>query len=101
MLYTAFVTSDPAARYLVVDFVQGGVIELELDSGLRAELPAEWLPAGAAEGDGFRAEPLPEGGVRFVKDERAARLVRERNKQTLLAFSDEIGSDEHESGGVS
>ena len=74
--------------YLVVDAAQDDVLEVELDSGLRTELPAAWLP-GAREGDGFRVE-LAEGGVRFVKDERAARIVRERSKQTLLDFADEV-----------
>lgn len=76
-------------HYLVVEGAEGDVLEVELESGLRTELPAAWLPAGAAEGSGFRVE-LQDGAVRFVPDERAARLLRERNKQTLLEFSDEL-----------
>lgn len=74
--------------YLVVESVEGGIAEVELGSGLRTELPAAWLPAGAAEGDGFRVEGVA-GELRFVADGRALRLVRERSKQTLLEFSDE------------
>ncbi len=75
--------------FLMVDDVSDDVVDVELDSGLRTELPRAWLPADVTEGDGFRCESLPDGGVRFVPDDRAARVIRERNKQTLLDFHDE------------
>ena len=76
-------------HYLIVDGLEGEVLEVEFDDGLRTELPATWFPPGVEEGDGFRVE-LQEGGVRFIPDERAVRIVRERNKQTLLDFSDDL-----------
>lgn len=76
--------------YLIVESVEDDVVEVELDSGLRTELPLAWFPPDAGEGDGFRCEPVPEGGVRFIPDDRAARVIRERNKQTLLDFHDEL-----------
>jgi hypothetical protein len=74
-------------EFFVVEGVDGDVIEVEFGGGLRSELPAAWLPDAGAE-DGYRAEVV-EGGVRFVPDDRAVRIVRERNKQTLLDFHDD------------
>ena len=76
--------------YLVVENVEDDIVEVELDSGLRTELPRAWFAPGVVEGDGFRCEPVQDGGVRFIADDRAARLIRERNKQTLLDFHDEL-----------
>lgn len=75
--------------YLVIDNVEGDVAEVELASGLRTELPSAWLGNDLEEGQGFRVD-AEAGAVRFVPDDRAARLVRERNKQTLLDFHDDI-----------
>jgi len=73
-------------EFFVVESVDGDVVEVEFDSGLRTELPAAWLPE-AAEDEGYRVE-RGDAGVRFVPDPRAAHALRERNKQTLLDFSD-------------
>ncbi|AFZ66290.1 hypothetical protein [Deinococcus peraridilitoris] len=76
-------------HYLIVEEQEGDIVEVELSNGLRTELPLAWLPAGASNGAGFRVE-VGVGQISFVPDERAARFVRERNKQTLLEFTDEV-----------
>lgn len=84
-------------RYLLVEDVSSDVAEVEFDGGLRTELPAAWLGEGVAEGDGFRIEHRIEDGgatLRFVPDPRAARVIRERNKGTLLEFADRHDHDE-------
>ncbi|PYE55891.1 hypothetical protein [Deinococcus yavapaiensis] len=82
-------TSNGRTDYLVIESVEGDIAEVELASGLRTELPAAWLGEDIDAGMGFRVE-AGAGALRFVADERAARFVRERNKQTLLDFHDEI-----------
>jgi len=77
-------------QYLMVETVDDDVTEVEFDGGLRTDLPLAWFPAGTSEGNGFRVEADGNGGVRFLPDERAARVIRERNKQTLLDFSDDL-----------
>lgn len=82
-------THNDLVDYLVIESVEGDVAEVELASGLRTELPSAWLGLDLREGLGFRVD-AEAGAVRFVPDDRAVRLVRERNKQTLLDFHDEI-----------
>ncbi len=80
---------EESGGFLTVEVLdaESGMAEVEDDSGRSFELPAAWLP-GAAEGRAYRVEPRPDG-PRFIPLEGGARELRERSKQTLLAFSDE------------
>jgi hypothetical protein len=73
---------------------ESGMAEVEDDQGRTFELPAAWLP-GAAEGLAYRAV-VQAGGVQFTLLEDGARALREKNKQTLLEFSDEHEPDNQE-----
>lgn len=72
-----------------------GLADVEDDRGRTFQLPAEWLP-GAHDGAAYHAR-VTEMSVTFIPAPDGARLLRERNKQTLLDFSDEHGSDTHAS----
>ena len=75
---------------LVIDVLdeEAGLADVEDLQGRTFQLPAEWLP-GAADGAAYRVE-VSGGRVTFVPDADGARLLRERSKQTLLDFSDEL-----------
>ena len=75
---------------LVVDAIDedAHLAEVEFEDGWTTELPAHWLPAARA-GAAYRATPIP-GGVQFEVITGGAQALRERSKQTLLDFSDEI-----------
>lgn len=79
---------------LVIDLLDedAGLAEVEDSRGRTYALPAEWLP-GAEDGAGYRVT-LSAAGVTLTPDPDAARLLRERSKQTLLDFSDQPGSDQ-------
>ena len=84
---------ERADLYLTIDLLDAarGMAEVEDTLGRSFELPAGWLP-GAAEGAAYRVQ-LREGGVQFQPLPGGAREIRERSKQTLLAFSDEHDDD--------
>lgn len=90
------VPGPPGPLTLSIDVLdeRSGMAEVEDDRGRTFELPAEWLPA-AAEGQAYRAVAHP-GGVQFTPLAGGGRALREKSKQTLLAFSDEPGAEEHE-----
>ncbi|WP_420596911.1 hypothetical protein [Deinococcus sp.] len=78
---------------LVIDLIDEdtGLAEVEDDQGRTYAFPAAWLPA-AAEGQAYRAE-VSARGVQFVAQPGGAALLRERSKQTLLDFSDELADE--------
>ncbi|PNY83021.1 hypothetical protein CVO96_11720 [Deinococcus koreensis] len=80
---------DPQ-QLLVIDVLDedSGLADVEDSQGRTFQLPAEWLP-GAADGAAYRVQVSP-AGVSFTPAPDGARLMRERSKQTLLDFSDEI-----------
>lgn len=79
---------------LVVDMLDedAGLADVEDARGRTYQLPAEWLP-GVRDGAAYRVT-VTAAGVTFTPDPDGARLLRERSKQTLLAFVDEPGADE-------
>ncbi|PTA67081.1 hypothetical protein [Deinococcus arcticus] len=78
---------------LVIDVLDedAGLADVEDSQGRTYQLPAEWLP-GAADGAGYRVEEAG-GALTFAPAPDAARLMRERSKQTLLDFSDAPGEN--------
>ncbi|UBV42848.1 hypothetical protein LAJ19_01055 [Deinococcus taeanensis] len=78
---------------LVIDVLDEdtGLADVEDLQGRTFQVPAAWLP-GAADGAGYRVTVRGEQ-VTFTPEPDAARLLRERSKQTLLDFSDEPGTD--------
>ena len=78
---------------LVIDLIddQTGLAELEDDQGRSYAVPVAWLP-GAADGQAYLASASAQG-VTFEPCQGGAALLREKNKQTLLDFS-----DSHEGG---
>ena len=84
---------------LVIDVLDEdtGLADVEDDRGRTFQLPAEWLP-DANDGAAYHAHATGTA-VTFTPAPDGARLLRERSKQTLLAFSDEHGSDESGSDG--
>lgn len=87
---TAMVAPHDPHPLLVIDVLdeESGLADVEDSQGRTFQLPAEWLP-GAADGAAYavRVSPL---GVSFTPAPDGARLMRERSKQTLLDFSDEM-----------
>ncbi|MVN87883.1 hypothetical protein GO986_14065 [Deinococcus sp. HMF7620] len=79
---------------LVIDVLdeEAGLADVEDSQGRTYQLPAEWLP-GAADGAGYRAD-LQGQTLTLSPFADAARLLRERSKQTLLDFSDAPGEDQ-------
>lgn len=65
-----------------------GLAEVEDARGRTFQLPAEWLP-GAQDGAAYHVHHR-DGQVNFTAAPGGAQLLRERSKQTLLDFSDEI-----------
>ncbi|MDB5045240.1 MAG: hypothetical protein JWQ08_1290 [Deinococcus sp.] len=86
-----------APNVLVIDVLdeEAGLADVEDLQGRTFQLPAEWLP-GACDGAAYQVR-VQGGQVTFVPDADGARLLRERSKQTLLDFSDEL-EDGPESG---
>ena len=78
---------------LVIDLIddQTGLAEIEDDQGRSYAVPADWLPE-AADGQAYLAAVSGQGVI-FERRHGGAALIREKNKQTLLDFS-----DEHEGG---
>lgn len=74
-----------------------GLAEVQDSQGRSFQLPAEWLP-GAADGASYQVE-VQAGRVTFTPDAAGAQLLRERSKQTLLDFHDELDSDDTDSRG--
>lgn len=66
-----------------------GLADVQDSQGRSFQLPAEWLP-DAKDGAAYRVE-VSGGRVTFTPDAGGAQLLRERSKQTLLDFHDEIG----------
>lgn len=87
-----------AGDLVVVDVLDedAGLADVEDARGRTFQLPAEWLP-GAADGAAYRVT-VGAAGVTFTPDPGGARLLRERNKQTLLDFADEPGPADPDSG---
>ncbi|MBB5233735.1 hypothetical protein [Deinococcus budaensis] len=83
-----------AGDLVVVDVLDedAGLADVEDARGRTYQLPAEWLP-GVRDGAAYRVT-VGAQGVTFTPDPGGARQLRERNKQTLLDFSDEPGSGE-------
>ncbi|GAA5501172.1 hypothetical protein Dxin01_00903 [Deinococcus xinjiangensis] len=72
-----------------------GLAEVQDSQGRSFQLPAEWLPA-AADGAAYRVEGRVEGQtgqLTFTPEAGGAQLLRERSKQTLLDFHDELGDE--------
>ncbi|SMB89501.1 hypothetical protein [Deinococcus hopiensis] len=88
-----------AGDVLVVDVLDedAGLADVEDARGRTYQLPAEWLPE-VRDGAAYRVE-VTGAGVTFTPDPGGARLLRERSKQTLLAFSDAPGPDAPGEGG--
>ena len=84
---------DPQ-QLLVIDVLDedSGLADVEDSQGRTFQLPAEWLP-GAADGEAYAVQVSPTG-VSFTPAPDGARQLRERSKQTLLDFSDEVGTEE-------
>ena len=84
---------DPQ-HLLVIDVLDedSGLADVEDEQGRTFQLPAGWLP-GAADGAAYHVTVSPTG-VSFMPAPDGARLLRERSKQTLLEFSDEVDTGE-------
>ena len=83
-----------AEELLVIDVLDedAGLADVEDTRGRIFQLPAEWLPA-AADGAAYRVS-VTDGAVTFTVAPEGARLLRERSKQTLLEFSDELEEEQ-------
>lgn len=86
-------TNDHTGNHLdllVIDLIDEdtGLADVEDSRGRTYQVPAAWLP-GAQDGAAYRVQ-LAEQGVKFIPDEGGARLLRERSKQTLLDFHDDL-----------
>ena len=88
----------PPPSLLVIDLIDEdtGLAEVEDDQGRTYAFPAAWLPE-AAEGQAYRAE-VSAGGVAFTAQPGGAAMIREKSKQTLLDFTDELSTDEVSDG---
>lgn len=66
-----------------------GLAEVQDSQGRSFQVPAEWLPE-AKDGAAYRVAVVG-GQVTFTPDASGAQQLRERSKQTLLDFHDELG----------
>lgn len=82
-----------ATTVLVIDELDEdlNLADVEDTLGRTFQIPLEWLPH-PIEGAAYQVKISP-GGVQFLPDPDGARLLRERSKQTLLDFSDEVDGD--------
>lgn len=81
------------AKVLVIDVLdlELGLADVEDDLGRTYQLPAEWFP-DAEDGAAYQII-VQNSQITFKPDSDGARLLREKNKQTLLDFSDNPAGD--------